>query len=250
MSVLIAAIALHSAHAVFFHSSVRATRGCHPSMSVMNDVDKWIESNVGAVASRSGAGGGSGWSQCTRYKIEGSDKELFVKASGSRNLESMFLGEAKGLQALYECGKLAIPEVLHYADGFDGGSYIVMEYLEIGGRPDPEAFGRAMAQMHLAEPRDKEAKDGNFGFPVDNTIGATPQPNGWMNDWVSFFRERRIGHQVKLARDDRMRKAWEQCKQDTDGLKTLFEGINEPIRKFTPQDFTLIFAPADPFKAF
>jgi fructosamine-3-kinase len=28
---------------------------------------------------------------------------------------------------------------------------------------------------------------------MNNTIGDTPQPNGWMDDWVEFFRERRIG---------------------------------------------------------
>ena len=36
---------------------------------------------------------------------------------------------------------------------------------------------------------------------MNNTIGDTPQPNGWMDDWVEFFKERRIGHQLKLARD-------------------------------------------------
>jgi len=39
---------------------------------------------------------------------------------------------------------------------------------------------------------------------VDNTIGATPQPNGWMNDWVEFYRERRLRHQLKLLGDARM----------------------------------------------
>jgi protein-ribulosamine 3-kinase len=35
-------------------------------------------------------------------------------------------------------------------------------------------------------PQDPEAASGKFGFPVDNTIGGTPQANGWMDDWVSF----------------------------------------------------------------
>jgi fructosamine-3-kinase len=43
------------------------------------------------------------------------------------------------------------------------------------------------------------AAKGNFGFAVDNTIGATPQPNGWMDNWVDFFRERRLRHQLQLA---------------------------------------------------
>jgi fructosamine-3-kinase len=46
--------------------------------------------------------------------------------------------------------------------------------------------------------QDANAKAGKFGFAVDNTIGATPQPNGWMDDWVEFYRERRIRHQLQL----------------------------------------------------
>lgn len=207
-------------------------------MGIFDDVDGWIVKEVGAIKSKSGVGGGSGWSTCTRYSIdshEGQKRELFVKVSGSANMESMFLGEALGLKALGASGALAIPEVLHYGDGFAGGSFIIMEYLEMRGRPDPEEFGRAMAKLHLAEPRDAEAKAGKFGFPVDNTIGATPQPNSWSADtgtrgWAEFFREKRIGHQVRLARDSRMRKEWERVCEATDGLNTLFEGIEKPIR--------------------
>lgn len=53
-------------------------------------------------------------------------------------------------------------------------------------------------------PDTEEARNGKFGFTVNNTIGDTPQPNGWMDDWVEFFKERRIGHQLKLARDPTM----------------------------------------------
>lgn len=27
------------------------------------------------------------------------------------------------------------------------------------------------------------------------------QPNGWMDDWVDFLRERRIGHMLRLIND-------------------------------------------------
>ena len=53
------------------------------------------------------------------------------------------------------------------ADGFEGGSYFVMDYLEFSGRADPTLFGRKMAEMHLAEPLAAEAKAGRFGFDVD-----------------------------------------------------------------------------------
>ena len=41
-----------------------------------------------------------------------------------------------------------------------------MEYLNLGGRADRKAFGRKMAQMHLATPIAAEARAGKFGFDV------------------------------------------------------------------------------------
>ena len=39
-----------------------------------------------------------------------------------------------------------------------------------------------------------------FGWKRDNTIGATPQVNGWLDDWPAFFAQRRLGCQLDLAR--------------------------------------------------
>lgn len=36
--------------------------------------------------------------------------------------------------------------------------------------------------------QDENTKKGMFGFPIDNTIGGTSQPNGWMDNWVDFYR--------------------------------------------------------------
>ena len=41
-----------------------------------------------------------------------------------------------------------------------------------------------------------------------------------------FFREKRIGHQVRLARDARMRKQWDRVLESTDGLAALFDGVD------------------------
>jgi fructosamine-3-kinase len=47
--------------------------------------------------------------------------------------------------------------------------------------------------------QDEKAAAGYFGFPVDNTIGSTPQPNPWTKDWIEFFREHRLRHMLRLA---------------------------------------------------
>ena len=69
--------------------------------------------------------------------------------------------------------------------------------------------------------QDENARQGKFGFAVDNTIGGTPQPNGWMDDWVGFFRERRLRHMLDLAGDSQMSQLGEKLCAN---LHKLFEG--------------------------
>lgn len=55
--------------------------------------------------------------------------------------------------------------------------------------------------------QEEHAAAGQFGFPVDNTIGGTPQANGWMSDWVVFLRDRRLMPQLKMAGEAGSREA-------------------------------------------
>ena len=57
---------------------------------------------------------------------------------------------------------------------------------------------------------------------MDNTIGGTSQPNGWMDNWVDFYRERRLGHQLKLTNDPNLQK---MGKKLCDNLEHFFQGI-------------------------
>ena len=75
--------------------------------------------------------------------------------------------------------------------------------------------------------QDENARQGRFGFAVDNTIGGTPQPNSWMDDWVDFFRERRLRHQLNLAGDARMSELGERLCAN---LHKLFEGVEASAR--------------------
>lgn len=70
--------------------------------------------------------------------------------------------------------------------------------------------------------QDENARQGRFGFAVDNTIGGTPQPNGWMDNWVEFFRERRLRHQLDLAGNGRLSDLGEELMAN---LEALFEGV-------------------------
>lgn len=124
-------------------------------------------------------------------------RRIFVKASRQAPPET-FPREAEALAALAEPGALRVPG--HPLAGSGGGfTFLLLEWIE-SGSPEKgffEAFGRGLALLHR---RTAETSGGRFGFHVDNWIGATPQPNGWKGDWVEFWRERRLGHQLHLAR--------------------------------------------------
>ena len=104
---------------------------------------------------------------------------FFVKSSGRSNAE-MFEGESLGLEAMYACSAaggggdaLRIPKVYKSGDFASGnGSFLIMEYLNLAGRSDDRALGKAMARMHLAEANEERGNaEKSFGFPLDNTIG-------------------------------------------------------------------------------
>lgn len=149
----------------------------------------------------------------------------------------MFEGEAFGLQAMGstrggDC--LRIPRVFHYGDYQKSrGSFIVMEYLNLGSRTDDHSLGCAVARMHLAKPTLASGNPtGSFGFQVDNTIGDTPQPNGWSDgggteQWIEFYAKRRIEHQLNLAGDSYCSNLWQQS--ILPHLPKLFEDV-ENIR--------------------
>jgi len=123
---------------------------------------------------------------------------LFAKSNASAPPE-MFEREAEGLRALAAAGAIRVPRD-SVAGRAGGVSFLVMEAVRTG-RPKADFFtdfGRRYARLHREAVHEAPAP---FGFPHDNYLGSTPQPNGWTAGWVDFFRERRLGHQLRLARE-------------------------------------------------
>jgi len=119
---------------------------------------------------------------------------------------AVFEREAEGLSALRRAagGTLRVPEVVATHDALsptegDGvPSFLLLEHVTAGptGAKFFEEFGRAFATMH------RTSSGASAGFDHDNYLGSTPQPNGWRDDWVVFWREQRLEHQLSLARRD------------------------------------------------
>jgi fructosamine-3-kinase len=124
------------------------------------------------------------------FKVTDNEQSYFIKTN-SASYTYMFEAEAEALHEMAASGTVRVPKPVCHGR-FGGQCYVVMEYLELGGSADMAAFGRQFAAMH------KVTRD-SFGWRIDNTIGSTPQPNTPTDDWVEFWRERRLGFQLQTA---------------------------------------------------
>ncbi len=154
---------------------------------------------VAKVASSRPAGGGC-ISRAEVVTLE-DGRRFFVK-SNPAPLPGMFEREAEGLAALAETGTIRVPRPIGAGQGDDAPPFLVLEAIDSGNRREgfSEDFGRRFARLHASSTAG-EVNTTRFGFDHDNYIGATPQPNGWAEDWCDFWRRRRLDHQLALARE-------------------------------------------------
>jgi fructosamine-3-kinase len=131
--------------------------------------------------------------------VSTSSGEFFVKWN-RHPIPDQFDRESEGLTALVESGtSLRIPKPITWRrPQGDTPAFLVLEYLEPGARVSDfdERLGRGLAELH-------RATAAQFGFGHDNYCGATPQPNSWEDDWITFYREHRLRHQLELAARNR-----------------------------------------------
>ena len=114
----------------------------------------------------------------------------FLKINPSPS-PGMFSTEADGLQALQVTGGPVIPQVF-----LIGEDFLLLEDLQPGPRRADfwSNYGTQLALVHRqTNPR--------FGFEKDNYIGSSPQQNGWMEDGLDFFKERRLRPQIRWGVD-------------------------------------------------
>jgi protein-ribulosamine 3-kinase len=125
------------------------------------------------------------------YRLDGTDgSRYFLKLNDERHYP-MFVAEAAGLEAIAATNTIRVPQTIAHG-GAGKQSYLVLEQLELGSRGDAKMLGVQLASLH-------RCTGDKFGFSENNFIGTTPQPNGWKNDWVDFWREHRLGFQLRLA---------------------------------------------------
>jgi protein-ribulosamine 3-kinase len=126
------------------------------------------------------------------YRWESDDGPIFVKVAGAEGAD-MFEAEAAGLEELQAANAIRVPRVLDVGRSTDF-AWLALEWISVAaGSPATDALmGEQLAKQHsVTRP--------TFGWRRSNTIGSTLQQNDPTEDWVRFYRDRRLRFQLELA---------------------------------------------------
>jgi protein-ribulosamine 3-kinase len=126
------------------------------------------------------------------YRLQSENASFFVKLNTPGRL-AMFEAEAAGLEALAQTQSIRVPKFIVCGRTAEH-AFLVLEYIglhRLNNRSE-QLLGQQLAQLHVQ-------KQAYFGWHSDNTIGSTVQVNGHYHDWIPFWQEQRLGHQLALA---------------------------------------------------
>ncbi len=135
-----------------------------------------------------GLGGGC-VGEVYRARLE-DGRDVVVKLARAKGGGTLDI-EGAMLRYLADHARLPVPGVIHASPGI-----VVMDYIENDGGaigPDAQRHGaELLAELHaLTAP--------TFGFATDTLIGGLHQPNGEVDCWRDFFRDRRLIHMGQEA---------------------------------------------------
>jgi fructosamine-3-kinase len=126
------------------------------------------------------------------YRWESNAGTFFVKLAPARG-GGMLEAEAAGLEELRRARAVRVPRVMSVGTSA-GKAWLALEWIQSGAptRATDAVLGEQLARQH-------RSTQPAFGWTRNNTIGSTPQLNDWDDNWVTFFRDRRLRYQLNLA---------------------------------------------------
>lgn len=126
------------------------------------------------------------------YRLQAENRSFFVKLNSPERLD-MFEAETEGLQALAQTQTIRVAKPV-VCGKTTGHAFLVLEHIALNNlnARSEQLLGQQLAQLH-------QQKQAYFGWHRDNTIGNTGQINRQHHDWLAFWQEQRLGHQLSLA---------------------------------------------------
>ena len=141
-------------------------------------------------SSGGGASGGGGAStSAVSDKLTG--EKFFCKSA--INGRDMLYAEYMGVKEMADTNTIKCPRPVAFGE-HSSRAFVLFEYLQFTSGGSQYEMGQQLARMH------RKRSEQGFGFHVDNTIGATHQPNlPWMDNWADFWDTHRLGHMLRLT---------------------------------------------------
>ncbi|TRY90294.1 hypothetical protein DNTS_012374 [Danionella cerebrum] len=143
---------------------------------------------------------------------------VFVKINHKSEARRMFDGEMASLEAILATNTVKVPRPVKVLDLERSGAVLVMEHVDMRSlNKFSSQLGEHLAELHLHNKRqlEKQSKElqtvgkgsgssevevvSRFGFPVPTCCGYLPQVNDWQDDWVCFYSQQRLQHQLSLV---------------------------------------------------
>ncbi|XP_073463117.1 ketosamine-3-kinase-like [Aquarana catesbeiana] len=170
---------------------------------------------------------------------------LYVKTNHKAEARRMFEGEMASLQAILQTGTVRVPKPMKVIEQSSGGALLVMEHMDFRSLNRHSAkLGEQLADLHLHNQRlrDKLTQESGtvgkgsgqselqyvdrFGFHIATCCGYLPLKNDWHEDWVMFYTQQRLQHQLNLLEessgDREARELWSQLQLK---IPQLFAGV-------------------------
>ncbi|GBM53724.1 Fructosamine-3-kinase [Araneus ventricosus] len=173
--------------------------------------------------------------------FETENGDIFVKVNSEAKADVMFEGELEGLKEVKKTNTVRVPTPIKVVDLKSSGYCLVMEYIEMSGLSKyAEQLGEQLARMHLfninlqasGSSINKSNQDeqpvyvDKFGFHTTTCCGYIPLVNSWKDDWVEFYAQQRLDHQIKLLTssygDRELTELWSELSLK---IPSFFEGI-------------------------
>ena len=147
-----------------------------------------------------GASAGGGGASVGALKPKGAAEKQYFYKSASFSKFDMLHAEFLAIKEIDSTATIRVPKAIACGVS-NNNAYAIYEYLNMGAPKTgaiAKRMGRDLAQLHKIS----KSPEGQFGFMVNNTCGATPQPNPWTESWVDFWMTQRLDHMLKLCRRD------------------------------------------------
>lgn len=190
-----------------------------------------------------GSSGGGCISEGQSYSTDSGT--VFAKINNKSQARFMFEGEKASLEAILSTNTIRVPKPVKVVDLDTGGAVFIMEHIDMKSLNRYSAqLGQQLGELHLHNKQQKEKQKKEeqtvgqgssqaevpvihkFGFHVQTCCGYIPQVNDWQDDWVSFYAQQRLQHQLGLVEqsygDREARELWASLQLK---IPALFAGV-------------------------